>query len=340
MADSPIFIVGTPRSGTSLVAKILGKHSSLFVPGETHFFSTIYSRRNELGELNNLEASDKVVKRLLSLYGRSNEPADQVRISKLTANNPEFTKNLSGCKSYRELFSMFMQEQAAYEGKKRWGNKVPKDIFHIDEILSFYPDAKIIICVRDMRAFLLSYQGKWKITAEDRTERMKKLYHPVVTSLLWKSSMRLIPKIRTAVKDENFIIVPYEELVEKPHDVVSKICRTIGEKYESTMLDVTSNNSSHGVASGGIFKASVSKWKTDLSAEEIWVSQKIASKELKDLGYDLKPVNPNFPKLTKIIVGTPAALLRALSANKEHRGSLVPYVIKRILLLISSSPTR
>ncbi len=340
MAKSPIFVIGTPRSGTSLAAKILGRHSSLFMPGETHFFSTIYSRRNELGELDNRETSDKVIKLLLSLYGRFNEPADQVRISKMVESNPEFIRHLTECKSYRELFSTFMQTQAVYEGKIRWGNKVPKDIFHIDDILRFYPDAKIIICVRDVRAFLLSYQGKWKITREDHTERLKKLYHPVVTSLLWKSSMRLVPKIRGSVNDENVLVVRYEELVQAPDEVVRRICRMIGEEFEPTMLDVTSNNSSHGITNGGIFKVSVSKWKTELGGEELWISQKIAGKELKDLRYELAPVNPNPLKLAKIIVGTPVAIFRALNANKENRGPLIPYLKQRVTQLVFGNPTR
>jgi len=50
---NPIFVVGTPRSGTILTAKILGRHSHIFMPGETHFFDDIYSRRIELGNPGN-----------------------------------------------------------------------------------------------------------------------------------------------------------------------------------------------------------------------------------------------------------------------------------------------
>ena len=39
----PVFIIGTPRSGTTLTAKILGRHSNIFMPGETHFFDDVYS---------------------------------------------------------------------------------------------------------------------------------------------------------------------------------------------------------------------------------------------------------------------------------------------------------
>lgn len=335
--SSPIFVMGTPRSGTTLLAKILGRHPSLFMPGETHFFPDIYSRRNELGGLGNVASVDRVFERLLSLYARYNEPSDQIRIDHLLDENGIFTQTLKKCSSYRELFSTFMQLQAAYEGKERWGNNVPRDIFHVDEIINFFPDAKIIVCVRDVRAFLLSYQGKWKITAEDQVERLRKLYHPVVTSLLWKSSMRLIPGIRKNVRKENLKIVPYEELVQRPEAVVRNVCLLLGEEFESSMLDITSNNSSHEISSRGIFKVSVSKWKTDLSPEEIWISQKIAPEELRYINYAIEPVKPNPFKVFWIILCSPFALLRAIKANKETSGPLIPYLAKRIRFLFSRS---
>jgi hypothetical protein len=51
MTSAPIFIVGTPRSGTTLMARILGNHSILYRPGETHFMQDIYARRATIGDL-------------------------------------------------------------------------------------------------------------------------------------------------------------------------------------------------------------------------------------------------------------------------------------------------
>ena len=55
-----------------------------------------------------------------------------------------------------------MNIQMRSQGKSRWGNNVPKDIFNIDKILSFYPDAKILVCIRDPRDFLVSYKHFWQ----------------------------------------------------------------------------------------------------------------------------------------------------------------------------------
>ena len=50
---APIFVLGMPRSGTTLTAKILGRHQKIFAlaPGETHYFHDVWSRRRELDDL-------------------------------------------------------------------------------------------------------------------------------------------------------------------------------------------------------------------------------------------------------------------------------------------------
>ena len=42
--DSPIFVAGTPRSGTTLLQQIIGSHSEVAVPDETHYFNCYWRR--------------------------------------------------------------------------------------------------------------------------------------------------------------------------------------------------------------------------------------------------------------------------------------------------------
>lgn len=333
--NSPIFVVGTPRSGTTLTAKILGRHSNIFMPGETHFFDDIYSRKNELGRLGDQRAQDKTIELLLSLYGRYNEPKDQERVNHLVKEHGFKDKILESTGTYVDLLSSFMRIQAEFSCKKRWGNNAPRDIFNIDEIIEFYNDVKIILCVRDVRDFLLSYQGKWRTTSEKEVERLKKLYHPVVTSLLWKSSMKRIPEIRKKVPEKNLIIIKYENLVSYPEKTIKKICNTIEEDYESSMLEVNASNSSHGKGQKGIFSTSVGRWESLLSKEEVCIAQSIASKEIQSLGYPMTDPNANLLKMAAICATAPYAFWRGLSANSKKRGAIGPYLLKRILSLFN-----
>ncbi len=333
--DAPVFIVGTPRSGTTLTAKILGRHSRIFMPGETHFFDDIYSRKTDADHISDEMISD-ICNHLYDLYGRYYEPDDQDRIERLFVSVDELKNEMAGCLTYSDIFKRFMDVQMQHEEKVRWGNNAPRDLFSVDDILEFYPNAKIIVCVRDARAFLLSYQGKWKVTGDEHVERLKKLYHPVITSLLWKASMKLVPALKKKVPTENIIIVKYEDLVTSAEKTVRHICDVIQEDYEPDMLNVMTHNSSNAPQAGGIFSTSVFRWKTDLKPEEIAVSQLFCKKQLSDLGYGFVSPGASVHKLVFIFLNTPFALWRALHANKEMRGPLLPYLYRRLSALIRS----
>jgi hypothetical protein len=329
----PIFVVGPPRSGTTLMAKILGRHSRIFMPGETHFFDDIYSRRRELGELRNLDSIEKVIARFRTLYARFNEKPDQDRVDRLFR-EPESVDKLRACRSYKGFLSCFMEQQMQLSGKVRWGNNVPKDIFHITEIFSFYPDAKIIICVRDVRDFLLSYQNKWTVTSEENVDRLRRLYHPILTSLLWRATIKKIARMEVLGPRENFLLVRYEKLVDDPATVVRDICRFIGEDFEEGMLNVDEQNSSFAVRQNGIYSSSVGRWRRALSNEEVYTAQRITKKYLGDLGYATEKLEINPLKLGYIWATLPVALCKAVRANRAIRGPLVPYLARRISALV------
>jgi len=303
------------------------------MPGETHFFDDIYSRRRELGELQSAESIGRVMARLKTLYGRYNEKPDQERVEGLLQKS-DVIEDLKGCRSYQEIFSCFMQIQMRLTGKVRWGNNVPKDIFHMKEIMSFYPHAKILICIRDVRDFLLSYQSKWKVTSEEHVERMKSLYHPIVTSLLWKASVKQIGRVEGLVPPKNLMVLRYESLVEKTESVVREICRFIGEDFEPDMLDVQEQNSSFSVNQNGIYSSSVERWRRMLSNEEAYIAQKLTKSRLERFGYRTVELKINPLKVAYIWATLPYGLWRALHANKTIRGPLVPYVVRRTVALM------
>jgi len=330
-ALAPIFVVGTPRSGTTLVAKILGGHSNIFIPGETHFFADIYSRRKELGDPKDPSCMSKIIERLSSLYGRYNEPLDQERINRILFASSDMLYRLkNNCKNYRDIFSFFMEIQMVHEGKLRWGNNVPRDIFDINEILSFYPDAKILICIRDVRDFLVSYKDRWKVVPFEHAKRVKQIYHPVVVSMLWKSAVQSIPILKEKVPDGNLMVVKYENLVQKPDEAVDEICKIVGEEFEHQMLDVNFSNSSTNVQQTGIFSSSVGRWRESLSNEDAYVSQFLTNKQMKKFGYRTEKLSVSVPKMISIISSSLSALYNGLRVTKEYHGPTIPYLTKRI----------
>lgn len=332
-SKGPVFIVGAPRSGTTLTAKILGSHSNIFMPGETHFFEDIYARRQEFGSDINALSIEPIIERLSTLYGRFNEAPDQGRIDTLFQDKAivDYLRRPYSC--YGEILSRFMEVQMRHLGKQRWGNNTPRDIFYVRDILTYFPDAIFIVCVRDVRDFLRSYKTKWKTVAGARSSRLKSLYHPIVTSLLWKSSIKCIFDIEKNCSKENYLVVPYEELVADPENTTKEICQVIGEDYEAGMLDVQGNNSSREENKGerrGIYSSSVGTWREELSAEEIYIAQTICSGELAMLGYSAERIKVSWYKVAVIILTAPYTLIKGMKANKHKRGPLGRYIFRRL----------
>lgn len=333
-SQRPIFVVGTPRSGTTLTARILNRHPAIFMPGETHFFPDIYAQRAQLGELPSETAAENVWQRLITLYQRYNEPADQRRVETLLADTDKRQRLRASLSDYRSALTTLMELQAEFESKSRWGNNAPKDLFYVDNILAFYPNARFVVCVRDPRDFLKSYQGKWKVTAESEVDRLKQLYHPVVTTMLWKASMRRVESMRRRVPSAQLHELRYESLVSESERAVRGLCAFVGEPYYPDMLDVNFSNSSDQAAQGGIFSASVDSWKGRLSQEEVWIAQRLAGREMEAFGYKRVDVDSNVARLAALLLSTPWALLRALRANRANTGPIIPYLMRRLASLL------
>ena len=336
-SDRPIFVVGTPRSGTTLAARLLGRHSRIFMPGETHFFDDVYSRAGRLGDLQDSAGRLEISRRLHSIYDRFYEPDDQRRIIRLFPEVQDLAQALDDCTSYAMVLDRFMTLQMQSEGKSRWGNNAPRDLFSVRAIREFFPDAKLIVCVRDIRAFLYSYKGKWKVASgagDQQVTRLRKLYHPVITSYLWKASMQQLPLVEGIVPPADRIIVRYEDLVSDPEKIMKNICATIGEEYEPDMLAIEGHNSSTATETTGIFTSSVDRWMMELSQEEIAISQNIAGGLLNRLGYKATPVHADRARLYALWASAPFSLWRALSANRGTRGPLLPYLYRRVGALL------
>lgn len=331
MSSAPVFVVGTPRSGTTLTARILGRHPDLFMAGENHFFEDVLARARELGDpAVDPAARDRISGRLLDVYGRYNQVADQERVEAQFRPGSQAWATLRKCASYGEFLRTFMELQAEASGCKRWGNNTPKDIFHCHEILRFFPNAVIIVCVRDIRDFLVSYGLRWTVTSEDHKERLRRLYHPVLTALLWRSTAQQLSKLRDVMPEARLCVVRYEDLVHEPEATVQQICIAAELTFSPNLLAVEADNSSLGHGGAGIFTRSVGSWRDRLPAADAWLAERIAGRNLTALGYERAAPFPGVAALSRAVATFPGAALRALHANRAHRGPLLQYLRRRL----------
>lgn len=330
-----IFVVGTARSGTTLMSKILGNIPDAYSPGESHFFEDIWSRRNEIGELTNSASLEVAVQRMMAIYGRYHFKETQgVVDSKL--DSKEIVQQIShDGGNYASLYHTFMVNLAIAQNKTLICDDTPRHLFYLPTILSWFPTAKVIACVRDPRDFLSSYKHYWR-RSED-SERMKALYHPVTISLLWRSSNNLLAKALQQYNQSQILLVQYENLVKQPQEVLQNVCDFLDVKYSNNLLFVDTQNSSFLPdidKAYGIFDTSVGKWQKGLESHEVWWVQLLTGHLMQYFDYAELPINPSWVKILATLFQAPRHLVIGLGANREKRGPLLKYLWRRLLPLI------
>jgi tetratricopeptide (TPR) repeat protein len=118
-SELPVFIVGMPRSGTTLVEQILASHPQVFGAGE-------------------LKDISHVAKRIAAQQGGSDRrEVKRGMIRQEAAAHIEKLRTIGG-------------------GARRVTDKMPDNILNLAEIAMLFPRARIILCQRDLRDVCLS----------------------------------------------------------------------------------------------------------------------------------------------------------------------------------------
>jgi hypothetical protein len=80
----------------------------------------------------------------------------------------------------------------------------------------------------------------------------------------------------------------------------------------------------------------VQRWRSELTPAEIAVAQHLTRGEMQDLGYQQVAIKAPMLDVAGAYLGAPFAFVRAMRANAEMRGPLIPYLVRRVRSLISS----
>lgn len=210
----PVFIVGHPRSGTTLLASILGRHPRLAVTPET-----LYCRRilpcgsSQSGRLT--FRRDDILK----------VAAADVRLRDLAINWDRIRELVpAGTVSHREVFAAILEAHRERAGKDRIIEKSPLHLAFGDLLLDWFPDAKIIVVERDGSAVVDSLSRvPWN--------RAWSPWNAIDWTLSIEKGRALAARHPDSVR-----IVRFEELVGSPGSVLESLASFIGETMDERLL--------------------------------------------------------------------------------------------------------
>ncbi|XWN30996.1 MAG: sulfotransferase [Devosia sp.] len=343
--EGPLFVVGASRSGTAMMRSIFNRHPLIQLAGETHYFDDLrvrssISSRGPVPKHQEAMCADYFRALDDRPYGMRGNPARSPLSQDALIGR---AKSLGG--GLDAYFESHCRDVAARAGKRVWGEKTPRHIFRLNDILTAFPSARVICMVRDPRAVVASYrdwrnQGglnpendddyKGAIKAEER--RAKLSYNIVIATLLWRGTVNAAVKARNAFGRERVHIARYEDITHNPSETVAQLCEWLDIPFETAMLDVPMHNSSVVPydAHAGISKVAVKRWRQVLSPREVDVIQSIAGRCLQDAGFE--PENIPRYRIYKACeyAKLPMAFGRATLANRDRMGNVVSYSWRRL----------
>ena len=132
-----IFIVGCPRSGTTLVQTLLGSHSEIYTCRETHFFQRI-RRAGKSKVLDYLFLDRAQVAWAYALIQSQN--------GLLLQHHPDQVRSFG---SAAHFFEGLMSSEATARGRSAWLEKTPAHLFYIRLIRRHISSARFVHVLRD-----------------------------------------------------------------------------------------------------------------------------------------------------------------------------------------------
>lgn len=284
MREEPIFIVGVPRSGTTLLAAMLAAHSRMSCGPETHFFQWL--ARADIAQLCHVDSWPKTAidfvcgmihanRTVCAKYGLTRD-----EIAAYLADAPPEVASLLAA-----LTEPYMTEL----GKRRWVEKTPDHLKYVVEMRRHFPHSPIVRIVRDPRDVALSLK------------RMSWGPQTWLGGLVWWKQFDDASAAFFA-SDPLSYTLRYEDLVRAPAEEMRRLCDFLGEEFEEQMLDTSTTGyqlNSRGVpekarVSQPIDASRAEAWRHELSQRDRQLAESLLGDRMRAFAYPLLGTFPHY----------------------------------------------
>lgn len=287
----PVFIVGTGRTGSTVLMESLNSNSHLYVLPETKFIRPLYEFdvRNLLSQNNNdcNETLDGLRQaRVDARYWREVSDGErQIDWQVLEDILPRKTD------SVYDLLSGFLEERARKVGTDRVGAKFPVHLEHTEALMTAFPDSRIIHITRDPRASAASSAHRFPPRVDELSP--VPIPHSLGYNLLFlhkAREFRLAARIHDHLGDKNnYHLLHFEDLVKNPEESLQRLCCFLGIGYESSMLKVNRVTSSYSEepseSSRGFDSSAVDSWRGRIGVHHQKLMEFLTMTSRRKLGY-------------------------------------------------------
>jgi len=277
-ATAPVFVVGAPRSGTTLLYNmILSSGNFADYQVESNAFTKIGLAFGSLRSAANR-------KKLLDTWLKS----DLYRRTGLDAQEIRHTLETTPWTNAGDFLRIVMESMARKQGVERWAEKTPGHALYIPEIKKTLPNALFIHIIRDGRDSAMSFNrmDEFQVLPWDKKQGL------LVCAFYW------LWHVQNAVRDgralgDHYMEVHYEDLMQHPHETLARLGAFIHHDLDYDRIQrngvgvVKKPNTSYRDSFRGGPPATVGRWK-DLAESDLARLNGILGPFLKELGYEVE----------------------------------------------------
>jgi hypothetical protein len=274
----PVFILGCPRSGTTLLTLMLSSHPRLAIPPESRFLVPIWRQRLRFGDLRDDDNRARLAAEIVARKGRK---FNHLRVDREQVRQAIIEGDPTIGSALGEVYRTYARKH----GKPRWGDKQPTYFRNIDMLRTMWPEAQFIHLVRDGRDCVASLKRMSWFTRGH-----------IAATAIWVHSIDCGTRAARRLPDRSFVEVRYEDLVQDYPTVLRGLCDFLGEEFSEDMLRPQKlakqlprrqRNKWHWRTATYIGPRRVGTYGELLSDRERALVERVAGSRLRAYGYDV-----------------------------------------------------
>jgi hypothetical protein len=273
-----VFLVGCPRSGTTLLQRMLDHHPRLAVANDTHFIPHGVDRK--VGKIDPPLTSaivDRV--RTYRRFYRLGLPDEAVEAA------------ASGARTYSEFVSALYDELGRSRGKPLAGEKTPSYVRQLPYLHALFPSARVVHIIRDGRDTALSAL-EWATETKGPGKLPLWQDEPIgVCALWWRRHVRSGRSEGERLGRSTYYEVRYERLVPDAAHELRHVAAFLDLEYSPQMaaFHVGKTRSDPGLSAKHAWlppTPGLRDWQTDMAERDIVLFETLAGDLLDELGYE------------------------------------------------------
>jgi hypothetical protein len=269
------FVVGSGRSGTTLLRAILDSRPDVRIPGETHFYTT-YRLENVLKY--HFATRNNYVKAVHAYPKWRHVNYEKIEWSRMVKIAEELPPQRGS------LLRAYLVACCEAKGASVAGEKTPGHIRSLKRIWKDFPGARVVHIMRDPRAVAASYLSH---------DLYKRVFGSDVTraALKWREAARIHLRVSRSGHADKYLLVRYEDLVAGPKTELERICKFLNlepladnlELYKRHQLTLPKSGNHENVGRD-IFRGG-NKWRNVLSEDDVALIERICGRYIEALEY-------------------------------------------------------